>query len=193
MNKLKFFFFAFIRLPSTILHELLHALPIITFTITDTISNIIKSVLNIPLNPVTKIVSFNLVPEFKSRTLGSIGYINSSPIQSIIINIMPITSWIIMIYGYYHLGYINIDNELSLDLPSYTFIEHAVIILGTIYLSWAGTLSLIDIKNILKGLLSAQTIILVLVIIGGFYAKDLTFLEFKTLINSALKYIKSMP
>jgi len=171
MNRLKFFFFAFIRLPSTILHELLHASAVFLFTLVDLVFNILKSATPIPQKNITKIVSFNLIPDFKSGTLGSVGHINSSPYQSIIISLAPLLSWILLAYLLVYFNYIDIDNyKISVSENSY-FIDFSVMI-SSIYLVWSGTLSRQDVTNAFKALFTFQVVFIIAISYGIYYFKD---------------------
>ncbi len=174
MNRLKFFTFSLLKLPSTIIHELLHSIPVVLFSITDILMNIIKSMLSIPTKRITKITSFNLIPDYRSGTLGSVGYVNASNIQLIIINIAPILAWISLPFILSYLGYISIDlttNNIKLLPYSFSIIDVLVFIL-TIQLIFAGKLSTTDMKNILSGIMSFEFIILMIFLAIFWWLKD---------------------
>lgn len=88
MTKTKFFLFSIIRLPSTIIHELLHALPVLFFTILDVTFNILRAIISINSKQITRITRFNLIPDYRNGTLGSVGYFNASQSQSIVLNLL---------------------------------------------------------------------------------------------------------
>lgn len=166
MIKFKFLFFSLLKLPSTIIHELLHATPVLIFTITDTLFNIIKSIFNIPRKAVTQIVSFNLIPDYKSGTLGSVGYINANPIQLIIINLAPLLAWPLVIYLLILLGYINVNIEtMNIKVMPYSpSLKDPLLLLGTIQLFYAGILSRTDIKNVITAVFTLEFIINIVII-----------------------------
>jgi len=140
---------------------------VLIFTITDTLFNIIKSTLNLPRKAVTQITSFNLVPDYKSGTLGSVGYINSSPIQSIVINLAPLLAWPLMIYLLALLGYIdiNIVKPAIKVLPYSPSLKDPLLLLGTIQLFYAGILSRTDMKNVITAIFTIEFMVNILIII----------------------------
>lgn len=152
------------------MHETLHSIPVIFFSITDILFNIIRTIISIESKPITKITSFNLIPEYKTGTLGSVEYINASPTQSIIINLAPIVAWILIIFLAEYLGYILL-NYTHIIIPDITILSNnntllvdGLFILISIQLLLAGKLSTTDMKNIFRGIATVEFILLILAI-----------------------------
>jgi len=160
-------FFTLLRLPSTTLHELLHASMAFLFTIIDTIINFIKSIFGISPKPTTKITSFNLIPNFKDGTLGSVGYINANSIQSILINIAPLLSWasipvLANFLGYIEINYANTSYFFNKYSPS---LKDILFLIISIQLLWSGKLSKQDLSNVFEAIFSFDFLIKISIII----------------------------
>ncbi len=161
MTRTNKFTYTLVRLPSTVLHELLHALMVIIFTFTDILFNILRSAFGIKKKEVCRIENFNIFPNFKEGTLGSVSYIFSSGFQDIFINIAPIFSLIILFVYLDYFGYIVVDfhSKKLIEIPDYNFkLVDIFTPFIAYYLLSASLLSKRDLSNMLKGLLKVDTL-----------------------------------
>ncbi|QSZ43163.1 hypothetical protein GJV85_13385 (plasmid) [Sulfurimonas aquatica] len=175
MSKIKFFIHSILFLPATIIHELLHAFIAIIFMFFDIIINMIRAAIHIKTKPIVKVVGFNLIPNHETGNLGSVTYMNASPTQSILINLAPLLSLLIMIFTAIYLQYVSIEyvNILNFSIHNTYEYKHQDLIVFFIFIQLfiASKPSKTDIKNAFREVISLNFIvelILYSVIIYGY-------------------------
>lgn len=171
MSKIRFFFFSFLKLPSTLIHETLHAIPVLIFSVTDFLFNILRSIVGVQRERISTLTSFNLIPDYRSGVLGSVAYRNVSPIQLIIINLAPLLSWILLLYFIHLLEYITIDiNTFSLQINQLSLgYQHLLFLLFVPQFILAGFLSRKDMLNVFNGIVSMQFLVYLILGVSIYY------------------------
>lgn len=154
---LKYLLFVLIRLPSTFLHELLHALFVILFAVIDRIYNLLIAVTPLPYVAPTRLLQFSIMPDEKKGRLGYVSYANASPLQSAIISLGPLLSWVLLAWlvcftlgiALFPFTDLNISNKWGILL---------CVLIGP-QLIWSGTLSKTDLRNAISGIVSVSTVV----------------------------------
>lgn len=173
MSKIRFIFHSTLLLPSTIIHELLHAFIAIIFMIFDLAINAIRAIFTIRAKPIVKIVGFNLVPNYLTKTLGSVSYTNASPTQSILINLAPLLSLLIVFIASIQLNYLSFNyiNIQNISITNTYHYSHTDILIFIIFLQFflAAKPSKQDIKNAFSEVISLRFLVEITLFSGLIY------------------------
>lgn len=116
-------FYILIRLPSTIIYESLHTIPLLIFIVTDRILNILRALLNMQRKLPIVMLSYNVIPDFKEGTLGYVKYQYHSNFQQFFISIAPISAWFFIPIAAYYFGFIDYD----FNVHNYDFLDNITI------------------------------------------------------------------
>ena len=141
---------ALFYLPGTFAHEFSHLLFALVFA--------------------RQVRGFNIIPDFKEGTAGSVQYISTNGAASMLISFAPKLYWFALVYFLNYLSVVKINYELQSCMINLAHINwkspfSLISLYLIIQLLWAGSLSFKDWENILKGLFSLSGLLLVLFIV----------------------------
>lgn len=193
LKKMKIFF---INLPSTFLHELMHSVPVVIFSLIGISRNILAKIFGFNEIGITKITSFNILPNFKEKTLGSVGYVTNSNLHSFFINIFPIFSLVFIPVFAIYFGMISVDkttdNLLSINMENVTTFKLIALVVLSFYCVKASVLSKRDIDNIVSAVFSVEFIVKLLVFVGVFIILKYNIFNIDFYINIIFKKIEEI-
>lgn len=186
-ERLKFLIGSLIKLPGTFLHEMMHLIGVILSIIIDSIFNLFRSIFLFPQKRVTQLISFSIIPDFKTGVLGSVSYSNASKLQSIIINIFPIFLWALIPVVFFLFGYLEFaDNRLGVIFKYSQFsLQDILVIYITMQLLQGGVLSRADLRNIFDGIFSFEFLLYFSIFIAVVFFKEEVF-EYSQIIADKL-------